>query len=285
MSIVKEDLLAIKPDCVAGAAIEAKGETVAEGKCKLEPARCFILAILAGLFIGLGALLMTYVKSDGNLSFAVSSVLGASCFSLGLIMVVVGGAELFTGNNLMVMGALSKKVTWGAVLKNWVIVWVGNFVGSLILVGIVAGANSAGMNGGEVGSMMMTVAAGKISLPASTIIFRGILCNLLVCMAVWMGFAGKTVIDKIFTCIFPVMAFVAMGFEHCVANMFFLPMGIIAKSMGVAYTGSANIDALTWGGAFYNIGFATIGNIIGGAIFVGVLYWLAYAKREKQAAA
>lgn len=284
MSIVKEDLLAIKPDCLAPAATEAKAEGVAEAKCKLEPFRCFVLAILAGMFIGCGALFMTYVKSDASLGFAAASVGGAACFSLGLILVVVAGAELFTGNNLMVMGAMSGKVTWGAVLKNWVIVWVGNFVGSLILVGIVAGANSAGMNGGEVGSMMMTVAASKISLPATTIIFRGIMCNFLVCLAVWMGFAGKTVIDKIFTCMFPVTAFVAMGFEHCVANMFFLPMGIIAKNMGVAYTGSANIDVLTWGGAMYNIGFATLGNLIGGAIFVGVLYWLAYAKRAKKEA-
>lgn len=282
MSIEKDDLLTIKPDCLAPAATEAKAETVAEGKTKLDPFRCFVLAIMAGMFIGCGALFMTYVKSDASLGFAAASVGGAACFSLGLILVVVAGAELFTGNNLMVTAALSGKVTWGSVLKNWIIVWIGNFVGSLILVGIVAGANSAGMNGGEVGSMMMTVAAGKISLPASTIIFRGIMCNFLVCLAVWMGFAGKTVIDKIFTCMFPVTAFVAMGFEHCVANMFFLPMGIIAKTMGVAYTGTADISVLTWGGAFYNIGFATLGNLIGGAVFVGVMYWLAYAKREKK---
>ena len=282
MAIEKEDLAAVKPDCLASAATQAKGETVAVGKSKLAPGRCFVLAILAGMFIGCGALFMTLVKSDANLSFAVASVLGGLCFSLGLICVVVAGAELFTGNNLMVMGALSKKISWGDLLKNWVIVWIGNFVGSLILVGIVAGANTAGLNGGEVGSTMMTVAAGKISLTPTVIFCRGILCNFLVCLAVWMGFAGKTVIDKIFTCIFPVMAFVAMGFEHCVANMFFLPMGIIAKGMGLAYTGSADISVLTWGGAFYNIGFATLGNIVGGAIFVGVLYWIAYAKRGEK---
>ena len=282
MAIEKEDLATVKPDCLAPAATQAKGETVAIGKSKLAPGRCFVLAILAGMFIGCGALFMTLVKSDANLSFAVASVLGGLCFSLGLICVVVAGAELFTGNNLMVMGALSKKISWGDLLKNWVIVWIGNFVGSLILVGIVAGANTAGLNGGEVGSTMMTVAAGKISLTPMVIFCRGILCNFLVCLAVWMGFAGKTVIDKIFTCIFPVMAFVAMGFEHCVANMFFLPMGIIAKGMGLAYTGSADISVLTWGGAFYNIGFATLGNIVGGAIFVGVLYWIAYAKRGEK---
>lgn len=280
MAIEKEDLATVKPDHLAPAQTQAKGETVAVGKTNLEPFRCFVLAILAGMFIGLGALFMTYVKSDASLSFAVASVFGAACFSIGLILVVVAGAELFTGNNLMVMAALSKKCSWGGVFKNWGIVWVGNFVGSLILVGIVAGANSAGMNNGEVGSMMMTVAAGKISLPAATIFFRGILCNFLVCLAVWMGFAGKTVIDKIFTCMFPVTAFVAMGFEHCVANMFFLPMGIITKAMGVVeYTGSADLSVLTAGGALYNICFATLGNIVGGAIFVGVLYWLAYHKK------
>ena len=280
MAIEKEDLATVKPDCLAPAATQAKGETVAIGKSKLAPGRCFVLAILAGMFIGCGALFMTLVKSDANLSFAVASVLGGLCFSLGLICVVVAGAELFTGNNLMVMGALSKKISWGDLLKNWVIVWIGNFVGSLILVGIVAGANTAGLNGGEVGSTMMTVAAGKISLTPMVIFCRGILCNFLVCLAVWMGFAGKTVIDKIFTCIFPVMAFVAMGFEHCVANMFFLPMGIIAKGMGLAYTGSADISVLTWGGAFYNIGFATLGNIVGGAIIVGCIYWIAYHKKN-----
>lgn len=282
MAIEKEDLAAIKPDHLAPAQTQAKGETVAVGKTKLEPFRCFVLAILAGMFIGIGALFMTYVKSDPNLSFAVASVFGAACFSIGLILVVIAGAELFTGNNLMVMAALSKKVTWGAVLKNWVIVWIGNFVGSLILVGLVFGANSAGMNGGEVGSMMMTVAAGKISLAPSVIFFRGILCNFLVCLAVWMAFTGKTVIDKMITCMFPVTAFVGMGFEHCVANMFFLPMGLVAKLTGVAYTGAADISVITAGGCLYNIGFATLGNLVGGAIFVGVLYWLAFAKREKK---
>ncbi|MBO4365962.1 MAG: formate/nitrite transporter family protein [Eggerthellaceae bacterium] len=278
MAIEKEDLNAIKPDCLAPAAIEPKAETVAIGKTKLELGRGFALAILAGLFIGSGALFMTYVKADASLPFAASQVLGGLCFSLGLIAVIVGGAELFTGNCLMVTAVLSKKISWGGMLKNWVLVWVGNFVGSLVLVAIVLGANCAGMNGGEVGSAMQTIAAGKIGLSPLVIFCRAIGCNFLVCLAVWMGFAGRTVIDKIFTTIFPVMAFVALGFEHCVANMFFLPMGVIAKATGVAYTGAADISVLTWGGVFYNIGFATLGNIVGGAIFVGVLYWIAYHK-------
>ncbi|MDO4502317.1 MAG: formate/nitrite transporter family protein [Coriobacteriia bacterium] len=282
MALTDAEINALKPDCTAAAAIEAKAENVAVGKTKLEFARCFALAVLAGMFIASGALFMTYVKSDPALPFAVSQVFGAAMFSLGLIMVIVAGAELFTGNNLMVMAALSKKITWGQVLKNWVVVYVGNLLGSLVIVCCAFGANCAGMNGGEVGSTMMTVAAGKIGLAPSVIIFRGIMCNFLVCMAVWMGFAGRTVIDKIFTSAFPVTAFVAMGFEHCVANMFFLPMGLVAKLSGVAYTGTANIDLITVGGIVYNIGFATLGNIIGGAVFVGVMYWIAYAKRKAE---
>lgn len=281
MALTELEINALKPDCTAAAAIEAKAENVAVGKVKLENLRCFALAVLAGMFIASGALFMTYVKSDATLPFAVSQVFGAAMFSLGLIMVIVAGAELFTGNNLMVMAALSKKCTWTQVLKNWVIVYLGNLVGSLVIVGCAFGGNCMGMNGGEVGSTMMTIAAGKIGLDPGVILFRGIMCNFLVCMAVWMGFAGRTVIDKIFTSAFPVTAFVAMGFEHCVANMFFLPMGLVAKASGVVYTGTANVDLISLGGILYNISLATVGNIIGGAVFVGVMYWIAYAKRSR----
>ncbi len=282
MAIEKEDLAPLNAVSLAPAAMEAKAEGIAVNKANLELGRCIALSIMAGLLIGSGALFMTYVKSDATFSFATASILGGLCFSLGLICVIVAGAELFTGNNLMVMGAMSGKITWGAMLKNWVIVWLGNFAGSLILVFIVCMAGLANMNGGAVGQTMMTVAAGKIDLSWVAIFFRGIGCNFLVCLAVWMGFSGKTVVDKIFTTIFPVMAFVAMGFEHCVANMFFLPMGVVAKDvLGVAYAGAANIDVLTWGGVFFNSSAATLGNIVGGAVFVGVLYWIAYAKREK----
>ena len=163
--------------------------------------------------------------------------------------------------------------------------YVGNLVGSLIIVGILLGANFASMNGGAVGDAMINVAYGKISLEPHIIFFRGIMCNWLVCLAVWMGFAGRTVIDKVFTSIFPVMAFVACGFEHCVANMFFLPMGIAALNT-YGYAGDidptkldAIMQALNVGGACYNIGIATIGNIVGGAIMVGMVYWAAYHKK------
>lgn len=273
--ISKADVAAVRPDCSSGAATLAKAESVGVNKASTPAPRLFVLAMMAGIQIGIGALFMTYVKADQSLSFAVASVLGGLCFSLGLVCVIVAGSELFTGNSLMVIAANSGKITWGKLLKNWIIVWVGNLVGALVLVAIIIGCGLMGTKAGDntIGAQMVSVAAGKIGLDPGQIFFRGIMCNLLVCLAVWMGFCGRTVIDKIFTSIFPVMAFVAMGFEHCVANMFFLPMGVIASQMGYGAT------LLTWGGAAYNIGIATIGNIVGGAIFVGLFYWLAYHKK------
>lgn len=285
MELKAEDLATVKPDCLAPAAIAVKAETVGTGKANMSVGRAFPLSILAGIYIGTGGLFMLFVKADSTLSFAASQILGGLVFSLGLFMVIVAGAELFTGNCLMVCGALSKKYTWIKMLKSWLLVWCGNFIGSLILVAVVYFANCAGMNSGGVGNAMITTACSKISLAPGVLFCRAIMCNFLVCMAVWMGFAGKTAVDKVVTSCFPIMAFVAMGFEHCVANMFFLPMGYILKVSGFAYTGAANLDVLTLGGVFYNIGLATLGNIVGGAVFVGCMYWISFRKKEKAAAA
>mgnify|MGYP004522253991 FL=1 len=273
--ITKADVAAAKPDHLAGPAIAAKAEVVGIGKTTMSVSRMWWLAILAGLFIGTGALFMTYIKADQSLSFAVASVFGAAMFSIGLILVVIAGAELFTGNSLMVIAALNKKITWGKLAKNWVVVYFGNLVGSLLLVLVIVGTGVMAMKAGDntIGNQMVAVAAGKEALTPLAIFCRAIMCNFLVCLAVWMGFAGRTVIDKIVTCMFPVTAFVAMGFEHCVANMFFLPMGTVASMMGYG-----SVGVLPIAGCFYNIAFATLGNIVGGALFVGILYWLAYRK-------
>ena len=285
MEELKKEVSAAKPDCRSAAALFAQAQNVAIGKTKLAALPAFALSVMAGMLIATGATFMLLVKGDSTLSFAVSQVLGGLAFSLGLLCVIVAGAELFTGNCLMVCAAADRKISWGAVLKNWALVYVGNLVGSLVIVGILLGANFAGMNNGAVGNAMINVAYSKISLAPEAIFFRGIMCNWLVCLAVWMGFAGRTVIDKVFTTIFPVMAFVACGFEHCVANMFFLPMGIAAFN---AYGYAGDIDpakldamaqALNAGGACYNIGLATLGNIVGGAIMVGMMYWIAYHKK------
>ena len=208
-----KDLVIPDPNCLSATAMEQKAESVGVAKANNGLSRVFMLAVMAGMQIGMGALLMTIVKSDSALSFGLSQLLGGMSFSLGLICVVVAGAELFTGNSLMVMGAMSHRFSWGALAKNWAVVWVGNLVGALVLVGVIAACGTWGMNGGAVGDTMVSVATSKAGLPWLTAFFRGIMCNVLVCLAVWMGFAGKSVIDKIFTCIFPVMAFVACGFE------------------------------------------------------------------------
>ncbi len=271
MTIEPKDLEVVKSDCAAPAAIEAKAETVAIGKTKLEPFKAFLLAILAGVFIGFGATYFLTFTADPTLSFGVKKLGGGICFSLGLSLVILCGAELFTGNSLMVCAAMSKKITWGALLKNWVIVILGNLVGSLALVAVVAGAGIATIKAGDstIGANMATVASGKINLPWASIFCRGILCNMLVCLAVWIGFAGKTVVDKVIGIILPISGFVACGFEHCVANMFFLPMGVVADP--------SKCDVA---GVCYNLSASIPGNIVGGAIFVALIYWAVYHKKE-----
>ena len=273
--ITKADVAAAKPDHLAGPAIAAKAEVVGIGKTTMSVSRMWWLAILAGLFIGTGALFMTYVKADQSLSFAVASVFGAAMFSIGLILVVIAGAELFTGNSLMVIAALNKKITWGKLAKNWVVVYFGNLVGSLLLVLVIVGTGVMAMKAGDntIGNQMVAVAAGKEALTPLAIFCRAIMCNFLVCLAVWMSVATKNVAGKVIVIFFPIMAFVAMGFDHVVANMFFLPMGTVASMMGYG-----SVGVLPIAGCFYNIAFATLGNIVGGALFVGILYWLAYRK-------
>ena len=258
-------------DALAPAAIEAKAEAVGTGKATMPLGRSFVLACLAGFFIGMGGMFMLLVKSDASLSFAAASLLGGLSFSLGLFAVLVAGAELFTGNNLMVLGCLDGKYTPAQLVRSWCVVYVGNLVGSLVLVAILLGANYAGMGGGAVGECAVSVATAKCSLSFATAFFRGIMCNVLVCLAVWMGFAGKTVVDKFLAAAVPVTAFVACGFEHCVANMFFLPYGLAL---------SGGTEAITIGSILMNILAATAGNIVGGALLFAGAYWLAFGRKE-----
>ena len=255
-------------DALAPAAIEAKAEVIGSGKATMPLGRAFVLACLAGFFVGMGGMFMLAVKSDSTLSFAASSLLGGLSFSLGLFSVLVAGAELFTGNNLMVLGFLRGKYGFGKLVRSWLVVYAGNLVGSLVLAAVLLAANFAGMNGGAVGETAVAVATAKTSLPFATAFFRGIMCNVLVCLAVWLGFAGKTVVDKFLAAAIPVTAFVTCGFEHCVANMFFLPFGMVLSG-----------GSVTLGGVVTNIVAATLGNIVGGAILFAGAYWLAFGKK------
>jgi formate transporter len=235
----------------------------------------FMLAIVAGGGVGFGALYYTIVASDQALSFATVRVVGGLVFTLGLALVLVGGAELFTGNNLIVMAWASGKVSTATMLRNWTIVWFGNLLGSLGLIVLVFFSHHLDLNDGRIGFSVLTTAAGKIRPDMVTLFFKGILCNVLVCAAVWLAYAGRSVTDKLVAVILPVSAFIAAGFEHCVANMYFLPLAWLLVQTG---HGPGNFDAslITLSGIVHNLVPVTLGNIVGGAGFVGAFYWTIY---------
>jgi formate transporter len=244
-------------------------------KANLPLLTSFMLAIVAGGGVGFGALYYTIVASDAALSFATTRVVGGFVFTLGLALVLVGGAELFTGNNLIVMAWASGKVSTRTMLRNWTIVWFGNFFGSLGLVVLVFYSHHLDMNDGRIGLSVLNTAAGKIRPDMVTLFFKGILCNVLVCAAVWLAYAGRSVTDKMVAVILPVSAFIAAGFEHCVANMYFLPLAWLLIQTGHV---PANFDVspITLSGIIHNLVPVTLGNIVGGAGFVGAFYWAIY---------
>lgn len=253
------------------ASIERKVERVALTKAATDPVSAFVLAMLAGVFVALGATFMLVVKADATFSFAVTQLLGGFSFTLGLFLVLAAGAELFTGNCLMVAAALSKKLSWANLVRSWVIVYVGNFVGSVLFALLFVLSGFAASNGGALGEAAIAVATTKTTLAPEAIFFRGIVCNILVCLAVWIGNSADTVSDKFFAALLPVMAFMGVGGEHCVANMFFLPLALILQVVGVP--GEVSLY-----GACANIGLATLGNIVGGSLVIAFAYWFVYAR-------
>ncbi len=257
------------------AEIKEAVEKVGVKKANLPLLASFMLAIVAGGGIGFGALYYTIVASDPALSFATARVLGGVVFSLGLALVLVGGAELFTGNNLIVMAWASGTVSTGTMLRNWAIVYSGNLIGALGLIVLVFFSHHLDMNDGRIGLSVLNTAAGKIRPDMMTLFIKGILCNVLVCAAVWLAYAGRSVTDKMVAVILPVSAFIAAGFEHCVANMYFLPLAWLLVQTGHA---PANFDAssITIAGIMHNLVPVTLGNIVGGAGFVGAVYWAIY---------
>lgn len=236
------------------------------------------LAVLAGAFISLGALFYTVTITVGNespaLPFGVLRLVGGMTFSLGLILVVVGGAELFTGNNLIAMAWAARCVQTRQVVRNWVWVYLGNLLGAggtAVLV-LLAGVHTLG--DGAVGETMVRIARGKVALDPLAAFVRGILCNVLVCLAVWLCMGARTVADKVLAILFPISAFVACGFEHSVANMFFLPLGF-ALTAGSSASFSI-LDALS------NLALVTLGNIIGGTVLVALVYWFIYLRTNPE---
>ena len=261
---------------------ETVASTVGVGKTTSPWFTVFVLGILAGSYIGFGGLLSTTVTFDfaAKAGIGMTKVLGGSAFSLGLILVVIAGAELFTGNNLMVSSVLSKEITLSAMAKRWILVYVANFIGSILLALIFYYSGLWKTGHSALGGAAVGIAAKKVSLDFSEALIRGVGCNWLVCLAVWMALAARQTIGKIFAIFFPIMGFVAIGFEHCVANMYFIPTGIFLKNWaGIGSASMAGLDALTWANFVWrNLLPVTIGNIIGGAVFVGMSYWGAYLR-------
>jgi len=259
-------------------------ETRGVAKANAAAVPLFVLGVLAGAFIGLGAVLSTTIATGSSLGYGPTRWLAGIGFSLGLILVVVAGAELFTGNNLIVMSLVSGHVTVGRLLRNWAIVYAGNLVGALSIVAMVWAGQWWKQADGAVGGTALATAAVKTSLPFGVIFVRGILANALVCLAVWLAAGGRSVLDKIVAIIFPISAFVAAGFEHSVANMYFIPLGMAIKDQpGLAEASGvtrAQLASLDLGGFLMNLAAATLGNIVGGAFLVGFVYWFVYLRQE-----
>ena len=253
---------------------------VGVAKSQLKIPKMFTLAVLAGAYIGFGGYLAITVTQDLSkyLGVGFSQFMGGAVFSVGLMLVVIGGAELFTGNNLIVVAYLGKRVSLKGLLRNWGPVYLGNFVGSVLLASLIFSTGLYTMGGSALGVKALATANAKVNLGFMPALTRGILCNWLVCLAVWLAMASDDVIGKMFSCFFPIMAFVASGFEHSVANMFFVPFGLFLKGVpDVVALSGLNLGNLTWADFILaNLLPVTIGNIIGGAFFVGTLYCYSY---------
>ena len=264
-------------DAYAPAEIQDKVEKLGVKKARMPALASAALAVVAGGSIGLGAVFFGIVLADSTLGFAAQRLLGGLVFTLGLALVMIGGAELFTGNCLIVMAWANRQLGTLEVLRNWAIIWLGNLVGALGLVFLIYMAHTSALNNDGFGAGLIKLAAGKVAPDVVTIFFKGVLCNILVCLAVWLSYAGRSVTDKLFGMVLPVTAFIAAGFEHCVANMFILPYAWILVQTGHAPEG-VDASVLTLGAIAHNIIPATLGNIVGGAAFVGGIYWLVYRK-------
>lgn len=267
-------------DVYAPREIAQRVETVGVTKARMAALPLLMLGVLAGAFIGLGAMFFVLVHSDATLGFATAQVLGGLVFSLGLLLVVVAGAELFTGNNLLAMAWADGRISSRELLRNWLLVGAANFVGAAGLALLVFLSGHTELNGGAVGRTVVKIALTKQELPPLQAFFRGVLCNVLVCMAVWMAMAGRSVVDKAVAIVFPISAFVAAGFEHSIANMYLMPLAMLIQHAGAGPEGAA---AVTVGGMAANLAVVIAGNLIGGSVLVGLTYHVIYRRGQPPA--
>lgn len=233
----------------------------------------FILAVLAGAFIAVGAAFSTLATAGSTLPFGITRLVAGLTFSLGLILVLVAGAELFTGNNLLAIAWASRRITLTQMLRSWIVVYVGNFAGAILTVLLVYWSGVWEAGGGSVARSAIAIAKAKCELDWSSAFIRGVLCNALVCMAVWLSYSGRSVTDHILAVVGPITAFVALGFEHSVANMYFIPLGLLLADQPDA--------ALSIAGMARNLVPVTLGNIVGGSLLVAAIYWFVYLRRDR----
>ncbi len=253
-------------DAYPPAQVAAMVEAVGVKKAAAPLAQLAMLGVLAGAFIAFGAMYYTLTVTGSTLGLGPTRLLGGAAFSLGLVLVVVAGAELFTGNNLIVMAWADRKVSTAALLRNWTVVYLANAVGALACVVMMQLSGALALGGGAVAETAQRIAEGKLALSFQEAFFRGILCNALVCLAVWLCMAAREVVSKIFAILFPISAFVALGFEHSVANFYLIPMGMLV---------GGDVDLA---GLFGNLVPVTLGNIVGGSLFVALVYWFCYLR-------
>jgi len=272
-------------DAYMPAEMAKRAEASAIRKANRDFVSAFFLAVQAGSFIAFAAAFFTMTIHDSALGVGLTKLIGGVTFSLGLILVIIAGADLFTGDTLMVMGCYSGKFKVRRMLRGWLFVFLGNLVGSLAIVSLVHFSGHWLGNSGAIGAKALAIANGKVNLSFVQAFTSGMLCNILVCLAIWLCYSSRSVTDKIMAIIFPITAFVAMGFEHSVANMYFIPAGLILKHNPkiVALLNGADLSNLTVNGFLLNnLLPVTIGNMVGGAVFVGTIYWILYLRKQEK---
>lgn len=269
-------------DAFSPAQIAEKVEQVGVSKARLPLLQMLLLGMLAGAFIALGAMYYVLVASDATLGFAASRVLGGVVFSLGLLLVVVAGAELFTGNNLLAMAWADGRISSGELLGNWLLVAAANFVGAAGMALLVWLSGHPAMNGGRVALLVVQLASAKCAAPVAALFWKGVLCNILVCLAVWMALAGRSVTDKFIAIVAPVSAFVAAGFEHSIANMYLIPLALLLRDSVPPELVS---PALGVAGMLRNLAAVIAGNLLGGSVLVALVYYLIYRRGAQPPAA
>lgn len=273
-------------DAYTPAEMAQRVETIGMKKASLDAVSLLALGVLAGAFIALGANFATIVWTDNGLGYGLSRLAGALVFTLGLILVIVGGAELFTGNNLIVMAWASRKVSTKLLLRNWTLVYIGNFIGALTTALGFYLSRQWAFDSYHVGVTALNIASAKTLLDPIPAFLLAVFCNALVCLAVWLCFSARTTTDKILAIILPIAAFVAGGMEHSVANMYFIPMGLFLKNepavLEAANKTADQLANLTWQGFALNLIPVTLGNIFGGAIMVAAVYWFIYLRKARE---